>query len=298
MNVIKEIERINDEELKLGIYGGLNKGSWHDKYKDSAWVFLGGFSYELSEGDIICVMSQWGEIEDINLIREKSTNKSMGFAFIKYEDFRSTILAVDNFNGIKLLGRSLRCDHVDKYKLPKEIREKEEELLEANPEATVEIGPGHAYKDKDLENEFTVTKGVNIWGSQPTESAQKTSTSEKKEKSKKDKAKKQKKKDDTNRHKEKKQKKSKESGDSDDEFSNRNTIVPTAATTTISSSIPLNPIVQTDEAPICSWRGIRDPNVVIVNKPLISTNITEKDKTTTGPKKDELTGMGGMKRIR
>lgn len=78
MNVVKEIAKITEEELKLGIYGGISKGSWHDKYKDSAWVFLGGFSYELSEGDIICVMSQWGEIEDINLIREKSTNKSMG----------------------------------------------------------------------------------------------------------------------------------------------------------------------------------------------------------------------------
>lgn len=82
MNVVKEIERINEEELKLGIYGGISKGSWHSKYKDTAWVFLGGFSYELSEGDIICVMSQWGEIEDINLVREKSTNKSMGTYFI------------------------------------------------------------------------------------------------------------------------------------------------------------------------------------------------------------------------
>jgi len=49
-------------------------------------------------------MSQWGEVEDINLVRDKETNKSRGFAFIKYEDQRSTILAVDNFNGIKLLG--------------------------------------------------------------------------------------------------------------------------------------------------------------------------------------------------
>lgn len=65
---------------------------------------IGGFSFELSEGDIICVMSQWGEVEDINLVRDKETNKSRGFAFIKYEDQRSTILAVDNFNGIKLLG--------------------------------------------------------------------------------------------------------------------------------------------------------------------------------------------------
>ena len=39
---------------------------------------IGGLSYELTEGDVICVMSQWGEVEDINLVRDKATNKSMG----------------------------------------------------------------------------------------------------------------------------------------------------------------------------------------------------------------------------
>jgi RNA-binding motif X-linked protein 2 len=62
---------------------------------------------------------------------------------LKYEDQRSTILAVDNFNGSKLLKRTIRCDHVDKYKLPKDIIKKEEELLEENPDAEVSIGPGY-----------------------------------------------------------------------------------------------------------------------------------------------------------
>lgn len=106
MNIIREIERINQTELDNGIHGGLNS-SWHAKYKDSAWVYIGGLSLELTEGDIICFMSQWGEIEDINLVRDEKTNKSLGYAFLKYEDQRSTILAVDNFNGIKLLGKIL-----------------------------------------------------------------------------------------------------------------------------------------------------------------------------------------------
>ena len=47
-------------------------------------------------------MSQFGEIEDINLARDEDTGKSRGFAFVKYEDARSCILAVDNFVGIKV----------------------------------------------------------------------------------------------------------------------------------------------------------------------------------------------------
>lgn len=47
-------------------------------------------------------MSQYGEVEDINLAREEDTGKSRGFAFVKYEDARSCVLAVDNFVGVKV----------------------------------------------------------------------------------------------------------------------------------------------------------------------------------------------------
>jgi RNA recognition motif-containing protein len=46
---------------------------------------------------------------------------SRGFAFLSYTDQRSTILAVDNFNGIKLTGRIIRVDHVLKYTSPEEL---------------------------------------------------------------------------------------------------------------------------------------------------------------------------------
>ncbi len=55
MNVVKEIQRINEKEALLGLSG---KASWHDKYKDSAYVFVGGLDYGLTEGDVICVFSQ------------------------------------------------------------------------------------------------------------------------------------------------------------------------------------------------------------------------------------------------
>ncbi|KAJ0061525.1 hypothetical protein NL108_005510, partial [Boleophthalmus pectinirostris] len=79
-----------------------------------------GLPYELTEGDTICVFSQYGEVVNINLVRDKKTGKSKGFCFICYEDQRSTILAVDNFNGIKIKGRTIRVDHVKDYKPPKD----------------------------------------------------------------------------------------------------------------------------------------------------------------------------------
>ncbi|XP_069469208.1 RNA-binding motif protein, X-linked 2 isoform X2 [Ambystoma mexicanum] len=65
-------------------------------------------------------LSRYGEIVNINLVRDQKTGKSKGFCFICYEDQRSTILAVDNFNGIKIKGRTIRVDHVANYRPPKD----------------------------------------------------------------------------------------------------------------------------------------------------------------------------------
>ena len=51
--------KMNEKELAAGVLG--TKSSWHMEYKDSAWNFLGGLPYEMTEGDIICMFSQYGE---------------------------------------------------------------------------------------------------------------------------------------------------------------------------------------------------------------------------------------------
>jgi RNA-binding motif protein, X-linked 2 len=160
MNVIQEINRINQAELESGIVG--TSASWHDQYKLSAWVYIGNLPTQLTEGDVLAVMSQWGEIEDINLVREEDTGKSRGFCFLKYEDSRSCVLAVDNFNGTKILGRSMRVDHVENYRLPKHLQEKaehEEKLIEDDGL----LKAGHAYEGSELANEFDICKGRDLF---------------------------------------------------------------------------------------------------------------------------------------
>lgn len=51
---------------------------------------------------VLRVCCRYGEVVNINLVRDKKTGKSKGFCFLCYEDQRSTVLAVDNFNGIKV----------------------------------------------------------------------------------------------------------------------------------------------------------------------------------------------------
>lgn len=89
--------------------------SWHTDYRDTAYIYIGGLPFELSEGDIVTIFSQYGEPTYINLVRDKETGKSKGFAFLKYEDQRSTDLAVDNLGGAVIMNRTLKVDHT-RYK--------------------------------------------------------------------------------------------------------------------------------------------------------------------------------------
>ncbi|KAM1167283.1 hypothetical protein TB2_028845 [Malus domestica] len=122
LTLVKRIQNINSREAQLGIS---EEASWHAKYKDSAYVYVGGIPFDLTEGDLLAVFAQYGEIVDVNLVRDKATGKSKGFAFVAYEDQRSTILAVDNLNGAQILGRTIRVDHVTKYKKKEEEDEEE-----------------------------------------------------------------------------------------------------------------------------------------------------------------------------
>lgn len=67
---------------------------------------------------------RYGRVTEVNLIRDKETGKSKGYAFVGYENPKSAILAVDNLNGITLANRKIRVDHVMDYKSKKKEEDK------------------------------------------------------------------------------------------------------------------------------------------------------------------------------
>ncbi|XP_069103971.1 RNA-binding motif protein, X-linked 2-like [Argopecten irradians] len=193
---VRNTQELNKRELELGLIG---KKSWHDKYKDSAWVFIGGLPYDLTEGDVICVFSQYGEVVNVNLVRDKQSGKFKGFGFLCYEDQRSTVLAVDNLNGFNLLNRTIRVDHVEGYRPPKEHGNEDEVTQKLRSEGCAPRIEEEEEKESEEEDLILPVK------------------KEKKEKHKKSKKKKEKKK------KKKKEKDTKsDSSDSDEESTDEN----------------------------------------------------------------------------
>lgn len=141
MNTVREIQRLNELELERQTPPS---ASWHTDYASSAWIYVGGLPYELTEGDLIAICSQFGEVADdgAQLVRDRDTGRSKGFAFVKYEDQRSTVLAVDNLVGAKVLGRTLRVDHVRNYRPPKHGSDNEDDDAANEDEQRVRSNEG------------------------------------------------------------------------------------------------------------------------------------------------------------
>ena len=76
---IKNTQKASQREIAQGVG---DSASWHAKFKHSAYIFTGGLSYDLTEGDLLAVFAQYGEIVDVNLVRDKDTGQPFHFALI------------------------------------------------------------------------------------------------------------------------------------------------------------------------------------------------------------------------
>ena len=60
MYEVNKITQLNEEELRRKIFKP--ELSWHHEYRNSSYIHVGGLHLQLSEGDIVAVFSQFGEI--------------------------------------------------------------------------------------------------------------------------------------------------------------------------------------------------------------------------------------------
>ncbi|KAK6204910.1 uncharacterized protein RJT21DRAFT_79834 [Scheffersomyces amazonensis] len=115
MNSIRKVNEINQRELAQNLS---YTQSWHYDYRDTNYIYIGNIPINSMKSiDIITIFSQYGIPSHIHFFDDKPTSGGNGFAFLKYENFKSCVLAIDNLNGIEVLeGKRLRVDHTY-YKL-------------------------------------------------------------------------------------------------------------------------------------------------------------------------------------
>ena len=70
-------------------------------------LFVGNLSFNTSEGDLLELFKQAGTVTSCELIMDKFTNKSRGFAFVQMGTQEEATKAIADLNGKDLDGRAL-----------------------------------------------------------------------------------------------------------------------------------------------------------------------------------------------
>jgi cold-inducible RNA-binding protein len=70
-------------------------------------IYVGNLSYNASEADIREAFEQYGEVSVVNIIMDRETGRSRGFAFVEMPDGRAAKEAIDNLNLAEIAGRKV-----------------------------------------------------------------------------------------------------------------------------------------------------------------------------------------------
>ena len=70
-------------------------------------LFVGNLSFNSTEGDLLDLFKQAGNVVKCELIVDKFTNKSRGFAFVEMGTQDETNKAIEQFNGQDFQGRKI-----------------------------------------------------------------------------------------------------------------------------------------------------------------------------------------------
>ena len=76
-------------------------------------IFIGSLSSETTQTTLQEIFSQFGSIDEVNLIKDRYTGESKGFAFIKYASNSSAYKALE-MNGKEIDERTIKCCHAKK----------------------------------------------------------------------------------------------------------------------------------------------------------------------------------------
>ena len=73
-------------------------------------IYVGNLSYDTSENDLKNVFGEHGTVSKVNIIMDKMTGKSKGFAFVEMENDAEGQKAVDELKDADLNGRNLKVN--------------------------------------------------------------------------------------------------------------------------------------------------------------------------------------------
>jgi RNA recognition motif-containing protein len=72
-------------------------------------IYVGNLSYDVTEDDLRQEFSEFGEVSSVNIIKDKFSGQSKGFAFVEMPVLQQGQAAVSELNGKKIKDRVINC---------------------------------------------------------------------------------------------------------------------------------------------------------------------------------------------
>ncbi len=70
-------------------------------------IYVGNLKYEVKESDLQNLFSEYGEVNNVKVVKDRESNRSKGFGFVTMNDTEEAEAAIKAINGKDLLGRAI-----------------------------------------------------------------------------------------------------------------------------------------------------------------------------------------------
>jgi RNA recognition motif-containing protein len=73
-------------------------------------IFVGNLSFQTTQEELLATFSQFGNVEQVNIVTDRDTGQPRGFAFVEMTNAQDAQAAIAQLNGAELHGRALNVN--------------------------------------------------------------------------------------------------------------------------------------------------------------------------------------------
>ncbi|QDT35270.1 RNA recognition motif domain-containing protein [Thalassoglobus polymorphus] len=76
-------------------------------------IFVGNLSYEATDSDLRSVFENYGHVSAVQMMTDRTTGKSRGFAFVRMPNMEDAEEAIARLNGASVCGRAISVNEAN-----------------------------------------------------------------------------------------------------------------------------------------------------------------------------------------
>ena len=73
-------------------------------------IYVGNLAFNAADDDLRAAFEQFGEVTSVNIIQDRETGRSRGFAFVEMSNGEHAKEAIENLDGASICGRNVTCN--------------------------------------------------------------------------------------------------------------------------------------------------------------------------------------------